>query len=258
MSRLRILIVEDEIIIARDIEEQLKSFGYQVTAIAKNSKTAIAAFNQEQPDLVLMDIILNNSEFDGIQIAQIFNNLKRVPIIYLTSSDSQKLYERAKTTVPINYLYKPCNEKQLKAAVELAFQNFSSQQDSSLYSVQSQAQPQSLFANQNCIFIRDKERFIKINVEDILWVEAANAYVNVHTSNEKFLTTGNLKNFLIQVHHPALERVHRSFAANLSKIHAFDGGNLYIKKQEKDHRIPVAPKSRDEIFSRFLKLKTRL
>ena len=258
MASLTILIVEDEIVIARDIQEQLQGFGYENVTIAKNSQIAITAFNELQPDLVLMDIILKNSELDGIQIAHVFNSLKKIPIIYLTSSDNPKVYERAKVTAPANFLFKPCNEKQLNAAINLAIHNFSNQKEAIPQQTAIESHDQELFLGKDCIFIRDRDLFIKIDFENILWVEAANAYVEIHTPTDKHLVTGNLKNFLAQINYKSIQRVHRSFAVNLPKVQAFDGGNLYIKKNDKDHRIPVAPKSRDSIFSLFPKLRTRL
>ena len=71
---LRLLIVEDEIVIARDLEEQLKSFGYNIVGIAKNGKIAIQKFSDLKPDMILMDILLKNSDFDGVELAKIFNN----------------------------------------------------------------------------------------------------------------------------------------------------------------------------------------
>jgi len=256
MTPLRILIVEDEIIIARDLEEQLKSFGYNIVGIAKNSEIAIKRFNAFQPDMILMDIVLKKSDFDGVQLAKIFNNLRRVPIIFLTGSHSKRIYERAKETLPANYLIKPCNEQQLQAAIELAIFNFSTQQEPTLQPT-AVSNKQKVFPTSEYIFIRDRELFIKISIDNLLWVKAANTYVEVFTQDDHLIIATSLKNFLLQFPHPNLQRIHRSYAANLTKVYAFDGGNLYINRAGKSNRIPVAPNQRETIFKQFPKLKTK-
>lgn len=256
MIPLRILIVEDEIVIARDLEEQLKTFGYTIVGIAKNSKVAIRKFSELQPDMILMDIVLKNSDFNGVQLAKIFNNIRRIPIIYLTGSHSSRIYEEAKETSPANYLIKPCNEKQLEAAIELAIYNFSNQKEASL-KPQLISNQQKVFSASDYIFIRDKELFIKISIDNLLWVKAANTYVEVFTVEDYLMIATSLKSFLQQFQHPHLQRIHRSYAANLSKVYAFDGGNLYIHRAGKPHRIPVAPNNREAIFKQFPKLKTK-
>ena len=256
MNILRILIVEDEIVIARDLEEQLKSFGYSIVGIAKDSQTAISTFNELKPDLVLMDIILKKSSFDGIQIAEVLNNLRRVPIIYLTGSHSSKIQERAKSTFPANYLIKPCNEEQLSSAIEMAIYNFSQKKEASL-TTEPFSKKQEVFPSTDCIFIKDKELFIKIDIDNLLWVKAANTYVEIYTLESHQVLTTSLKSFLQQFPHPKLSKVHRSYAVNLSKVHAFDGGSIYLQRKGVLQRIPVASPFREEVFKHFPKLKTK-
>lgn len=259
MPSLRILIVEDEILIARDLKEQLKSFGYHIVSIAKNSQVAIAAFNNMQPDLVIMDIILEKSEFDGIELAKIFNNLKPVPIIYLTGAHTKKLQERAKLTRPANYLIKPCNEEQLRASIELAIHNFFGTERINVEGEDKLTffEAKKLYSTRNTVFIRQKELFIKVSIENLLWVKADNSYVKLSTEKDSLLLSTGLKSFLEQFPHPDLHRVHRSYAANLSKVIAFDGGNIYIQRQNQSCRIPVGPQYRENIFRNFYKLKTK-
>ena len=254
MPPLRLLIVEDEMIIARDLEEQLVSFGYSVVGIAQNSQTAIRLFSTLLPDLVLMDIYLRKSELDGIQLAQIFDTLHPVPIIFLTGVQDPVVYERAITTSPANYLFKPCNEQQLQAAIKLAIYN--SLKNGHIASAPPTLETE-LFLSNDYIFIREKELFVKLSINDLLWVKAANTYVEIFTEHSQQLLTTSLKSFLQQFPHRQLHRVHRSYAVNLSKVDAFDGGNVYINHQNKKHRIPVASPFREQIFAHFPKLKTR-
>ena len=124
MENLKILIVEDERLTAMDIQEQLLEFGYTDTFIAGDSDTALRLFTSESIDFVLMDIQLNGSTMDGIAIAEIFNNIRKVPIIYLTSRDEEATTQRAKKTKPANYFLKPCSKQQLYIAIDMAIDAF--------------------------------------------------------------------------------------------------------------------------------------
>lgn len=127
MDNLKILIVEDERVAAMDIQEQLLEFGYADTFIAGDSDTAVRLFMRESIEFVLMDIKLQGSSVDGIGIAEIFNNIRKVPIIYLTSHDEVSIIQRAKKTNPANYLLKPCTKQQLSIAIDIAIDAFSTE-----------------------------------------------------------------------------------------------------------------------------------
>jgi two-component system, response regulator PdtaR len=129
MSILKIMIVEDEHITAMGIQEQLLDFGYVAPFIASSSDEAVSLFKKNKPDLVLMDIMLAGSRMDGIELAAAFNNIAKVPIIYLTAYSSSNIFQRAKKTEPASYLIKPCSAKQLEVAIDLAIDTFSSRTD---------------------------------------------------------------------------------------------------------------------------------
>lgn len=127
MATLKILIVEDEAITASNIEEQLLGFGYTVTCVAYNSTDAIESFNKMRPDLAIVDINLENSPIDGIEVVEKFNTVHRIPIVYLTARKDIETRQRAKKTNPINFLTKPYTENQLEAAIDMAVDVFTSE-----------------------------------------------------------------------------------------------------------------------------------
>ncbi len=119
MASARVLIVEDELLVASDLSTSLEDFGYVVAGVAKSGEEALRKAQESQPDLVLMDIVLQG-EMDGIQVAERLRSALGVPVLYLTSyGDTEKL-ERAKLTEPYAYLAKPWVESELKAAISLA------------------------------------------------------------------------------------------------------------------------------------------
>jgi signal transduction histidine kinase len=119
MSTVKILIVEDESIIAEDIAVFVEELGYSVAKIVVTGEDAIAAARGIQPDLILMDIMLR-TKMDGIEAArQIWTELQ-IPIIYLTANADEQTLARIKNTSVFGYILKPYKEKELQVAIEIA------------------------------------------------------------------------------------------------------------------------------------------
>jgi PAS domain S-box-containing protein len=122
MSSPRILLVEDEGIVALDIQSRLRRLGYSVTGIAPAGEAAIQAATREPPDLALVDIRLKGS-MDGIEVARHFRDKLHVPVVFLTAYTDAATVERAKQTEPFGYLVKPFDEKELHTTIEVALHN---------------------------------------------------------------------------------------------------------------------------------------
>ena len=117
--RSKIIIVEDEIIIALDLKLRLENLGHEVMSTVFNGEDAIKVAGEKNPDLVLMDIQLNG-ELDGINVAQQIRNLYNIPFIYLTGSYENALLERAKQTDPVGFISKPFDESEIQNLIETA------------------------------------------------------------------------------------------------------------------------------------------
>ncbi len=119
----KILIVEDEFIIAADIEEKLRKAGFTVVGISYSGEDAIEKVKKKKPDLVLMDIQLSG-DMDGIEAANEITHKYKIPVIYLTSHTDSLTFSKAMKAEPDNYLIKPFDENELKSAIEISlFQN---------------------------------------------------------------------------------------------------------------------------------------
>jgi len=119
MRKRRIMIVEDEQLIARDIKSRLQQSGYSVVGIVSSGKDAIQKASEAKPDLVLMDIVLKGN-MDGIEAAKKIRDRFDIPIIYLTAHADQSKLERAKMTEPVGYVLKPFQHKDLRFSIEIA------------------------------------------------------------------------------------------------------------------------------------------
>ncbi len=123
MFQERILIIEDEVLIAEDLASILKEMGYEITAVAYSVEDAREAFAKMIPDLVLMDINLEG-RVDGIELAHEFGLSDRgIPLIYISSYADAMTVRRASRTGPKGYIVKPFEEKDIFCAVEIALYN---------------------------------------------------------------------------------------------------------------------------------------
>lgn len=123
MDTIRILIVEDEPLIAENISMYLNNHNFAVSGIAYDDEEAIAELKNNPPDAVLLDVNLESAK-DGIEIAEYINNNNRIPFVFLTSYSDKTIVERAKRTNPAGYIVKPFNEQTLYTTLEIALANF--------------------------------------------------------------------------------------------------------------------------------------
>jgi PAS domain S-box-containing protein len=119
MTRARVLLVEDENIVAMEIADLLRTLGYNVCGMVSSGEEAIDWTAKTDPDLTLMDIRLKG-KLDGIEAAEEIRRRFRVPVVYLTAYADEATLERAKVTEPFGYLIKPFEERELHTAVEMA------------------------------------------------------------------------------------------------------------------------------------------
>ena len=119
MSNPRILVVEDEGIIAKDIQNTLNRSGYSVIAVVSSGEEAIEKAMEAHPDLVLMDIVLEGN-MDGVKAAEHIRDRFNIPVVYLTAYSDDKTLQRAKITEPFGYILKPFQERELYTTIEMA------------------------------------------------------------------------------------------------------------------------------------------
>jgi PAS domain S-box-containing protein len=146
MEKPRLLLVEDESIIARDLSQSLGTMGYQVVGIETTGKSAIDTATRERPSLVLMDIELQG-HMDGIEAATIIRSTLNIPIIYLTAYADDRMLERARMTGPFGYLIKPFDDRELHFTIQMALYKHSLDEEVR----RSKEQFQALVENTNAI-----------------------------------------------------------------------------------------------------------
>ena len=222
-----ILIVEDEPIIADDIEMILQKNGYTVSEIVDNSLDAIDHLEGNRPDLVLLDINIAGDR-DGIWLAEQINKHYKLPFVFLTSYYDEKTLNRAKATAPRGYIVKPYDEGDLIANVHLSLAKHT----------KSEKQEEEKF------FVRDKGELIAIQTDDILYAESDNNYSNIFTESRKFVVTHTLKSVEEKLSGKGFVRSHKSYLINFKKISSISEGFLFIGEQ----KLPMGRSYRDELL----------
>lgn len=128
MEKIKILIVEDEIFVARDLQLHLEQKGGMAASMVPSGEQALLEIENEVPNLVLMDIDLRE-ELDGIETAEIIHTRFNIPVIFLTSHEDNATFERAIKTEPFGYVTKPLLGRGLLRAIEVALFRHKAEQD---------------------------------------------------------------------------------------------------------------------------------
>lgn len=236
---IKILIVEDEMIIAANISLQLSTLGYEVSGIIPRGEEALLHIKQNQPDIVLMDIQLKG-ELNGIETAQLMQQDYDIPIIYLTANADDDHFEKAKTTHPYAFISKPFKKLDLQRAIELTINHIQTKELNSEQSI-------SPYILSDCIFVRSHEKMVKVPIKDILYIEAERNYCRIHSKGKEYLLVITLKDLDEKLPQEHFLRIHRSFIVNISQIDEIANTHVVISKKA----IPISKPLKEELLKRL-------
>lgn len=236
---LRIIIVEDELIVAEDIKMMLEFSGYSVVGIAFNYTEAVKMFQEEQIDLALLDVNLGGSK-DGIDLAEYINKNYHVPIIYATSNTDKYTVSKAKTTYNSGYLVKPFRKEDLFTSIEMAIANYDNKNG-----LKDKDYPKT-------IFIKNGSLFVRVLVGEIVILKSEKNYTEVITCNKKYVVRGTVKTVLEELDPALFLRIHKSFVVNLDKIQAINSTYVIMEKEEE---VPLGKVYKEELISKFKLLR---
>ncbi|MBL7746059.1 MAG: LytTR family transcriptional regulator DNA-binding domain-containing protein [Chitinophagaceae bacterium] len=253
-ERIHVMIVEDESIVAMDLAAGLEHDGYVVAGIADNYEEAVKMFSAVQVDILLMDIHIHGDK-DGVDTATALMKIRPVPLIYLTAFTDAATIERVKHTNPSAFLTKPYNIENVRIAIDLALHHFAEAKPVAATGKVLPIQPvadkrsdkEQFLQFKEYIFIKQNYRFVKFRLSEVLFAEADNNYVNVHTQQQKFVLRISLSDLLERLQFQRLIRIHRSFAVNLDEISSFDDQMILIGQ----HEIPIGRNYRQDFMDRF-------
>ncbi len=211
MEPIKVLIVEDQWLIAQDIKIKLEDHNFRAINIVTSGEEALEVVASSPPDLILMDIQLAG-EMDGITTAEKIALSYSIPIIYLSDFVDQETVNRAKKTNPANYLSKPFKKDDLLRALEIAYYNASHQKE-----------PLPRRLSDRILIRTDNNTAEMIPYAEIIYIEAARSYSYIHAKGRKYTLSNSMKKVMEKLENPDFVRVHRSYVVNLNQVTGIEG-----------------------------------
>lgn len=247
MSKTNVLVVEDESIVAKDIQQSLIKLGYNVIGTASTGEKAISLAEEFMPDIVLMDIMLKGN-MNGIDTAAQIKEKLSIPVIFLTAYADEGTLAKAKVTEPYGYIIKPFKEIDLHTSIEMALYKHKKESEilkerEILYSIIENKD------SKDFIFVKSNSRLVKLNTKEIYYIEALKDYVVINTLNTRYTVHSTMKD--IERKMPASEflRVHRSFIVRIDKIASLELPNIILENDKKI--IPVGGSYKDDLINKL-------
>ena len=227
---MRILIGEDDVLIAVHIKQVLIKFGYTEIEIAHKKETIINKIDSFKPELCILDIRMEG-EYDGIEIGEYILENYDIYIIYLTAHSDKDVVSKALKTKPSAYILKPYTATDIFTSIQIAIEK-------------NNIKPKKSF-----ITIRNGMSTIKLQIEDIAYLKAENPYVEIHTLDDRIIERISLDNLLEKINNSSnFIRIHRSYVVNVKNVSEFFLDKLIVKNTS----IPVSRRNQYKIKD-FLK-----
>jgi DNA-binding LytR/AlgR family response regulator len=239
MKSIRILIVEDDISFATGVQMDLESLGFNQISVARDVDSALSKANSFKPDLALVDINLG-SRRDDTSVSS-FLNQNSIPFIIMTNMRDEVIFAKISKLSPLAYFTKPIDVQALKYTITSYF-GFKEEDK----------KQEELVVNkkEDFFFIKKANKFIKINFEEINYINADGNYVLFHLDNVKYIIRKSLSNTMETLPDDTFIRVHRAYAVNKYNIQEYDKLKSILKVR--DIEIPVGRSFRGSLKSLIL------
>ena len=245
---IKILIVEDNVIIADDMQSMLEEIGYEIVDNVIVYEQAVEVLKTQQVDLVLIDIILA-SDKTGIDLGKHIRENYDIPFIFVTSNSDRATVENAKTVKPNGYLVKPFEQQDLYTSIEIALSNFIYGKQNISKNVSdedlNEDLPMSNSILKDSIFVKKQHLYYRIQFGDIQFIKADNVYLEVNTIDKKFLVRSPLKDYLEKLPQNKFYRAHKSYIVNVDHIDAINSKDIMINNT----LIPISKDFKEFIIS---------
>lgn len=235
MEKTKVLIVEDEALIADNLAAIIGDLNYTVTDICANADEALKSIKSNPPEICLLDVNIDG-EIDGIDLASMIKTRIDVPHIFITSFSDAATISRARDTQPSAYIIKPYTEKEVEVNMMLV-----QHKKSENGFVKDQHSEEDSF------FIKDKHELIRIKFDEISYCEAADNYTIIYTSKGKHILSQTMKTVFEKLEKNGFIRVHRSYFVRFKDIESIGPNYIIIQGKE----IPLSQNHRGELLARI-------
>lgn len=230
----RILIVEDEALIADHLAACLQADGYAIAGIKDEAEDALEFLQADSPDLILLDIQLAGA-LDGVDLAASVHATRKIPVVFLTSNTDARTLARVKLTHPAGFIVKPFQPSDLRPAIELALYAQQYRQESAA------AIPPS---EEDSFFIKEKQEMHRVYYRDILCAEALDNYTRIHLSGKRYTVSQTLKVLEEKLNGHGFFRIHRTWLVNVAKISCIRPTEVVVGEMT----LPSSTNARSELL----------
>ncbi len=213
----KILIVDDEILIAEDLKDILTSFGYTKIIMANDKETAFELLESYRPDVAILDIRMEK-EFDGLNIGEHINKLYKIPFIYVTAHSDIEMIKKIVKTNPSGYITKPFKESDLFASINIALEQT------------------QIKKGVNQLSLKDGYNVVILEKDTIDYIESDANYITIYYGLKKTTLRQPMEYILNELNDFSFFRVHRSYIVNLNKVSKYSTKTLQIN----DITIPIS------------------
>lgn len=235
MEKALILVVEDQVVIAKSIEAMVIGHGMEVMAICKTGEEAVDFVDRRVPDIVIMDIKLAG-KMDGIQAAAKIREMQNIPLIYLSDYTDGVTVRKAKATRPVNFLSKPFTETDLLRAVDIAIYNANTSR-----ALEGGDEDEFIFLKTG------SQSYSRLEYNNIIYLEADRAYCKIQGTDKMHTVSMSMAAVAEQLNPTRFVKIHRSYIVNIRKISEFVGSEVVVV----GYRLPVSDQHRTELMARL-------
>lgn len=240
---INIFIVEDNLSHLNLLKSKVQLLGYRISGISQTAEHALCQIKKELPDLVLLDINLNQDN-DGIVLAQQIKKTLAMPIIFITAHSENEIIQRAITVEPSGYLVKPVDLNDLKANIELALYNSVKKNPHKELVV---SKPEKEFLT---VRIGQKLQLLPFKEIKFLKVDTKNYITLINNNNKEFAVRDSLRNLLSSALPDCFIRTHHSYAVNIGYILFIDEKEQIIYLKTND-QVPIGKSFKNLVYQKM-------
>lgn len=198
-ENIRILIVDDEVLIAETLKDYLQKLGYKQIKMTHSKKETFELLSFWKPHVALLDIRMEEL-YDGLEIGEQFKSEYKIPFMYVTAHSDMEMTQRILKSKPDGYITKPIRINELMVNLGMVIQRF--------HEVQ----------NEVLIEFKNGYDLERIHLSDLKYIKAEGNYVEIYLQSRKLLVRNTLEAILQEMNNELIVRIHRSFAINTQKI----------------------------------------
>gem|GEM_PF-476574 len=233
-----VMVVEDDLVVRSTLETLLTDMGHKIAGFVDNAVDAMVVFSSKHPDIIIADISLNGP-LNGIELIRKINEIRKVPVLFLTANNNEDVFNKAKDVQPFAFISKPIERKNLERSISLAIES------TSLLAPQFK----ELSSADEAIYTRIGHRLKKINIHEIESIEVDGKYCSLQIGVKSVTCKITLKELLEVLPARNFVQVSRNHAVNLDKIEDMDMMNMTVKLSNSE--VSISRSFKEHFFSRI-------